>query len=143
MRTLPETVTNLPPRIESQKVVLDSFAWIEYFSGSLRGEKVREYVQRGIATTPTIVLAEISEKYARMRLDPGGRVVFVRSRSVVIALDEELALLAGRISYERKKTVKGWGLADSIMLATARRLKARVVTGDSHFKDLTTETIMI
>jgi len=38
--------------------------------------------------------------------------------------------------------VKGWGLVDSIMLATARVRKMKVVTGDEHFRDLP-EAIMI
>ncbi len=122
---------------------MDSFAWIEYFSGSLRGEKVRELVEGGVATTPTIVIAEVSEKYARMKLDIGPRLVFIKARSGIVALDEELARIAGRVNYERKKTVKRWGMADSIILATARRYKAKVVTGDPHFKDLTAETVMI
>ena len=122
---------------------MDSFAWIEYFSGSVRGQKVREFVKGGVATTPTIVIAEISEKYAKMKLDLGPRLVFIRARSGIVALDEELARIAGTVNHERRKIVKGWGMADSIILATARRSKARVVTGDRHFKDLASETVII
>jgi predicted nucleic acid-binding protein len=39
--------------------------------------------------------------------------------------------------------VKGWGMADSMILATARRSRSRIVTGDPHFKDLAEETIML
>lgn|SRR2546426_3704839 len=143
MRSLPATLTKPAPRSEPQKVVLDSFAWIEYFSGSLRGEKVRQFVEDGNATTPTIVIAEVSEKYARMKLDPEPRLVFIVARSGTVVLDEELARTAGRLNYERKRTVKGWGMTDSIILASARRCEAKVVTGDPHFKDLRSETIMI
>ena len=93
--------------------------------------------------TPTIVIAEVSEKYARMELDPEPRLVFIAARSGTVVLDDELARTAGRINYERKRTVKGWGLADSIILASARRYEAKVGTGDSHFKDLPSETVMI
>jgi hypothetical protein len=41
-----------------------------------------------------------------------------------------------------KKTRKGWGLADSIILSAARVVKGKVVTGDEHFKGLD-ETIFI
>jgi predicted nucleic acid-binding protein len=51
--------------------------------------------------------------------------------------------VAGELNFERKKRVKGWGMADSIILATARRAGSRIVTGDSHFRDLTEETIML
>jgi predicted nucleic acid-binding protein len=35
-----------------------------------------------------------------------------------------------------KKEIDGWGLADSIVYATALLKKAEVVTGDEHFKKL-------
>jgi predicted nuclease of predicted toxin-antitoxin system len=36
--------------------------------------------------------------------------------------------------------VRDWGLADSIILATARKEDAKVVTGDKHFIDLKTKS---
>ena len=47
------------------------------------------------------------------------------------------------INFERKKKVDGWGMADSIVLATGGRSKARVVAGDPHFRDLTNEGITL
>ena len=35
-----------------------------------------------------------------------------------------------------KNKVAGWGLSDSIVLPTARKKKAKVLTGDEHFRDL-------
>src|SRR6266540_2132516 len=110
MKTSQATLTKPAAKSEPRKVVLDSFAWIEYFSGSLRGEKVRQFVEGGSALTPTIVIAEVSEKYARMELDPEPRLVFIAARSGTVVLDDELARTAGRVNYERKRTVKGWGL---------------------------------
>ncbi len=37
---------------------------------------------------------------------------------------------------EMKRRVKGWGLADSIILTLARSADAKVVTGDEHFRSL-------
>ena len=51
-------------------------------------------------------------------------------------MDFELAVTAGKSDLEMKKKAKGWGLADSIVLCTARSLKAKVVTGDEHFRYL-------
>ncbi len=124
-------------------VVLDSFAWIEYFSGSSSGERVKTLLEKGICLTPTIVIAELSEKYKRLGETLGHRFDFIRGRSRVVLLDDQLARTAGEISFERKKKVDGWGMADSIVLATGRRSKARVVTGDPHFRDLPSETITI
>ena len=122
--------------------VIDSFAWIEYFVGSKAGELVKEYVESGDSITPTIVIAELSAKYARLKQDFAPKLRFIVLKSRTLVLDEDTAALAGSISAERKSKVDRWGLADSIILATARLQKANVVTGDQHFSDLK-EIIMI
>jgi hypothetical protein len=33
--------------------------------------------------------------------------------------------------------VKGWGISDSVILAPARSISTKVVTGDAHFKEVT------
>lgn len=44
--------------------------------------------------------------------------------------------MAGEINFENKKKIKGWGMSDSIIQATAKLLNADVLTGDEHFRDL-------
>jgi predicted nucleic acid-binding protein len=127
----------------NQAVVLDSFAWIEYFNGTSAGEKVQNFLETGRAVTPAIVVAELSEKHKRLNRDFGPKYDFVKARTSIVPFEEELARVAGELNFERKKKVKGWGMADSIILATARRAGSRIVTGDPHFKDLTEETIML
>ncbi len=51
--------------------------------------------------------------------------------------------MAGEIDVERRKIMRGWGLSDSIILATARKENAKVITGDKHFADLKDEIIFI
>lgn len=116
--------------------VVDTFAWIEYFAGSQAGERARNYIDDGEAVTPTIVLAEFTDKYARENLDPSERLKFIKTVSALAPLDEGTAELAGKISAERRPRVKGWGLVDSVVLASAKTRKVKVVTGDEHFRDL-------
>jgi predicted nucleic acid-binding protein len=122
--------------------VIDTFAWIEYFAGSPRGEKARPFIERGDAITPALVVAEFTDKYVREGLSPDERLKFMRAKSMVAPLDDETAEAAGRISAERRRRVKGWGLVDSCVLATARARGAKVVTGDGHFDGLS-EAVMI
>jgi predicted nucleic acid-binding protein len=131
------------PLDRREGVVLDSFAWIEYFNGTSAGEKVQTFLETGGVLTPAIVVAELSEKHKRLNREFGPKYDFVKARTSVVPLEEELARVAGELNFERKKRVKGWGMADSIVLATARRSKSMIVTGDPHFKDLTQETIML
>ncbi len=121
--------------------VIDSFAWIEYFTGTKAGELARKYIEGGEAITPTIVIAELSYKYARLKQDFEPKLRFIILKSRTLPLDEEVASLAGRINVERRK-VDRWGLVDSIILATAMLQKNTIVTGDEHFRDLK-EVIMI
>jgi len=122
--------------------VIDSFAWIEYFGGSKAGELAKKYIESGESITPTIVIAELSAKYARLKQDFAPKLRFIVLKSRTVALDEDTAALAGTINVERKIKVNRWGLADSIILATARLQKANLVTGDQHFSELK-EAIMI
>ncbi len=131
------------PLARNRAVVLDSFAWIEYFNGTSAGEKVQNFLETGLVVTPAIVVAELSEKHKRLNREFAPKYDFVKARTSIVPLEEELARVAGELNFERKKRVKGWGMADSIVLATARRSGSRIVTGDPHFRDLTEETIML
>jgi len=122
--------------------VVDSFAWFEYFLGSPAGELVKGHIEEGKTLTPTIVIAELSEKYGRLGLDFKERLKFMKLRSQMIPLDENIAGLAGKLSIERKKKVKHWGMADSIILATTRLGNHKIITGDEHFRDIN-EAMMI
>ena len=93
--------------------------------------------------TPTIVIAELSEKYRRENLAFAEDLDFIIGKTRVVSLDTKIAQKAGALSHERRRKVRRWGLADSIVLATAREYKAKIVTGDEHFRDLADEAIMI
>lgn len=69
-------------------------------------------------------------------MNPAERLKYVRVKTMTAPLEDEIAEAAGRISADRKRKVRGWGLADSCVLATARVNGAKVVTGDSHFEGL-------
>ena len=51
-------------------------------------------------------------------------------------LEETIAVESARLNVRMRKEREGWGLADSIVYATASAKKAEVVTGDEHFKKL-------
>lgn len=129
--------------MSEEAFVIDSFAWLEYFSGSTAGARAKPFIESAKGITPTIVIAELSEKYRREKLAFDEDLDFIISRTRVIPLDTDIAEQAGILSHERKRKVKRWGLADSIVLATARQHKAKIITGDEHFRDLVTEVMAI
>jgi hypothetical protein len=53
-----------------------------------------------------------------------------------------LAIFVIAYNGDIEKKIKDWAIADSIILATARKLSAKVVSGDSSLKNVR-EAIMI
>jgi len=68
---------------------------------------------------------------------------FIIGKTRVVTFDAKIAKKAGALSHERRRKVRRWGLADSVILATAREYKAKIVTGEEHSRDLVNEAIMI
>jgi len=117
--------------------VIDSYAWVEYFRGSARGAKTRDHIESRSAATSTITIAELQEKYLREKWTSFAEdMSFIIARTTLIPVDRTIALQAGQINHTRKKVQKDWGMADSIVLATAREMSAGVLTGDQHFRDI-------
>jgi len=115
--------------------VIDSYAWIEYLDGTESGRKVRDLVERnGEIFTSALTIAEVISKVARKGKDVKVANDVLLSNSKVVNADEALSLQAGLLHCEIRKSLKDFGLADAYVLATARKLKAKVLTGDAHFK---------
>ena len=129
--------------------VIDSYAWIEYFRASEEGKRAREYIEGEGSATPSIVVAEVSRKLLREveegRETPDQRtrhIEFIRATSQILDLTFDTGMVAGENAVAMEKRSRRWGLADSIVLMNARAARAKVVTGDEHFRDIK-ETIFI
>jgi predicted nucleic acid-binding protein len=122
------------------RYIMDSYAWLEYFMGSEAGRKVKDIVESEAdeKLTPSICLAETYAKILKTEDEEKAelRRAFIKSRSALIPLTEELAVEAAKVDVAMKRRVQGWGLADSIVLSTARNRRGKVVTGDPHFREL-------
>jgi predicted nucleic acid-binding protein len=133
----------------TSKYIIDAYAWIEYFKASKYGENAKEYIESKSAVTPTIVVAEVSRKLQK-EITLGNetsegrlkRLEFIRASSQIISLDFETAVEAGITNVNIRAKAKDWGLADSIILCTAMKIKGKAVTGDEHFRNIA-ETIFI
>jgi predicted nucleic acid-binding protein len=115
--------------------VIDTWVWVEYFLGG--NSQVNEYIENENLDlfTSTITLTEII-KFLYQNQESPENIRHVLSeigiRSLVIPVTEEIAILAGEF---RSEGFKG-GIADAIILATARSGGHNVVTGDPHFKTI-------
>jgi predicted nucleic acid-binding protein len=133
------------------KIVIDAYAWIEIFIGSEKGKKVKEAVEQADEIfTPDTVMAEVARKYHREGAEEQtirARLETINAASSIISINNELALEAAKCYMELLQETKRTNLSkpslfDAITLATAKVLKAKVMTGDEHFKGLP-ETIWI
>ena len=122
------------------KYVIDSYAWLEYCMGTEKGEKAKAIIDspEHEKLTPSICIAEIYAKALKLEGEEGAeeRRAFMKASSAFIPLNESIAVQAAKLDVSMKKNVDGWGLADSIVLATAKFTRSKVLTGDRHFQRL-------
>ena len=118
------------------KFVLDTFAWIEYFNGSESGKKVDEIIEseENEIFSSIITIAEVASILKRNEEDVELGYKKMIDLSKLYFINSEFAKEAGILHAEIKKNIKDFGLADAFVLLTARKLKAKIVTGDPHFK---------
>ena len=114
-------------------VLIDSWAWIEYFKGSKAGEKVKKYIEgKEKAIISAINIAEVYRWILKFYNDEIAeeKIEAMKERCFVIPVDEEIAVMAAKIKHEEKL-----GLGDAIIYATAMKENATLLTGDSDFKN--------
>jgi predicted nucleic acid-binding protein len=133
------------------KIVIDAYAWIEVFLGNEKGRKIKNILERADDLyTPDTVLAEIARKYLREGADEGTineRLQAITAVSNVPQIDTEVAIEAATcypqlVTNARKRKLNSPSLFDAIVLAVGRTTKAKIVTGDEHFRNLP-ETLWI
>ena len=127
------------------KIVVDAYAWIEIFIGSERGKRAKEILEQADEVyTPDTVMAEVARKYCREGAEERttqARLEIVAGASDIVLIDIKLALEAAkcytRLAREaRRRRLATPSLFDAIPLAVARLLKAKILTGDEHFRNL-------
>ena len=120
------------------KYLLDSFAWIEYFEGSKQGEKVEKIISdpHNEVLTCAAMIAEVVSKAKRSKKDEDLAFMAMRTLSIILEIDTELAKLAGGIHATMKKKFKNFGMMDAFLLAAAQQTSATIVTGDPHFRNI-------
>jgi PIN domain nuclease of toxin-antitoxin system len=119
------------------KFVVDSWAWIEYLGGSRHGKSVEaRFNEASQLWTSTVTITEVVSKYRRkgMQEDVAVRAITTLSRIVSPGLDD--AVEAGKVHSETKAKVPNFSLSDAVVLQLARRVGAKVLTGDPDFQGI-------
>jgi len=118
-------------------MLLDTYAWIELFTGSTKGKKVEEIIKSETKIFISILsLAEITVWCLRNQKNVSERLEIVKKYSEILDLSEKIVEIGGRINFEIKKKEKTFGMIDSLIYATAQIYSLKLLTGDKHFKNL-------
>ena len=115
-------------------VLIDSWAWIEYWKGGKLGEEAASFIDgEEESVVSTINLAEVYLWVAKSygEATAGEKVATVEKRCHVVPVERDIAVEAAKIKRRERL-----GLADSLILATARQFGGKVVTGDPDMKGL-------
>jgi predicted nucleic acid-binding protein len=113
--------------------VVDSSAWLEFFAdGPNAGEFAAAIEDADSLIVPTITLFEVFKRIRVQRdADSALEAIAFIERGRPVDLDADLAIEAADLSVDLKLP-----LADSIILATARRHEAVLWTQDSDFEGI-------
>lgn len=126
------------------KFVIDAYTWIEYLEDSEKGRNAAETIEHDSNEifTSSATVAEVISKFLRSNKDVKIAINCINNMSDVVSVTQEIANLAGQIHFEAKKKNKEFGMLDSFVAATARKLDAKILTGDPDFKGFK-EAVMI
>ena len=124
---------------DSELFLVDSSGWIEFLGDGPLADKFAPYFEREERLiVPAIVIYECYKKLLSAQgPSVADRFLSAALRGRVVAFDERLAVLAARISLERRLA-----MADAIIYATALAEVAQLVTSDAHFQGLPHATVI-
>lgn len=113
--------------------VVDSSGWLEYFADAANAAFFAKPITDATRLiVPTISLLEVFERVMQQRGENAALLAIAHMRQGrVVSLDEEIALAAAQLGVALKLP-----LADSVMLATARRYGAVLWTQDADFEGI-------
>ncbi|HET7436765.1 MAG TPA: type II toxin-antitoxin system VapC family toxin [Thermoanaerobaculia bacterium] len=114
-------------------IVVDSSGWIEFFTdGALADDYASKLRNLAAVVTPVIVIYEVYKRLKRDLSEDDALVAISGcSGATLLRSIRRIALTAADLSLEHRLA-----MADAIVLATARKYRAELVTSDQDFEAL-------
>ena len=123
----------MTPSPTSPLTVVDSSGWIEFFTDGPQADDFAPAIEASSQLiVPSLSLLEVFQWVLREHGESAAiQATALMQRGQVAELSAQLALEAAQLGLAHRLP-----MADSVILATARRHKARLLTLDSDFADL-------
>lgn len=117
------------------RLIIDAHSWIEYFKGSISGEKLNNMLNEDneIFVIP-ITISEVIAKIEKARGNIEGAYNSIIKNSKIFNPTPKIAKEAALLYVETRKTNESFGIVDSLLIASAKAIGAKLVSGDNHFK---------
>jgi predicted nucleic acid-binding protein len=123
----------------SDLFLVDSSGWIEFLGDGPLADRFAPYFEREERLIVSMIV--LYEVYKKLHSVQGStvadRFLSAALRAHIVVTDERVALLAARISLDRRLA-----MADSMIYASALVSGAHLVTSDSHFQGLPEATVI-
>ncbi len=117
--------------------MLDSSAWIEYFSGSKSSEKIKDLIEKNNTTVTSILsIAEISDKFSREKERFDKFLAFIKNMSSVVNITILSCADSGKLKAEQRTVKKKFSLADAIIYLSAKENSCTLITFDHDFENM-------
>ena len=118
--------------------IVDSWAWIEYFTGSKNGLKLKKLIdnKNHKLITMECTLSEVKSYCLRTKSDFDRLNKIVKKNSIILPVMMDIWLKAAEAKYEIRKKVKDFGLIDAILVTKQNELNCMLISGDEHFKNM-------
>jgi len=116
-------------------ILIDSYGWIEYFADGPLAENYATFIENANpenTVTPTIVIYEVYKRIKSIKGEEKALEAYAQmSCTKIVELTSPISLKAADISI-----TLSLGMADSIVVATAKTYNAETVTSNEHLKSL-------
>lgn len=115
------------------KIVIDSSAWIEYFAGTAKGRKIKEFLD-GQDTLPFVtelIASEVMIAFSRAGIACSEALEAIKSRASLVHSDYRIAADASVLAHSRKLNI-----IDAHSVAAARAVGGKLITCNTHFSGL-------
>ncbi|MFH0954562.1 MAG: PIN domain-containing protein [Candidatus Micrarchaeota archaeon] len=122
---------------ETHNLLVDSFAWLEYFKSTPRGELTKKYLDNSKYQLFTLDAGVGEVKFSAERAGESFDPIFkdIARMSTIVSSDVLDWLSAAQIKFEKRKNTPDIGIIDCLIIHHSHKLSAKILTGDNHFKN--------